>query len=212
MASELGSAGLGILGGAGTGAAIGTAIVPGVGTAAGAIIGGVIGGISGASVASNKNKALDRMEAIPGYDPMQIEFLDTLKREKRSIDSGFTTDFQVAKDLNKEMLAGGVSVGQAVGRTNPAYGLQFLNQSMRRYSTGVNQALGTISQRSGMYTQAIGGLIDSIAKRKLDVESYKMAQELGMAMSDMKVFNENMMGSIADLPATVSGIKADVTK
>jgi len=214
MASTVGSGALGGLGGAGAGAGIGAAIgsvVPGVGTLIGAGIGAIIGGGAGVGAgvgfANKQNDALDRMEALPGFDPMQLDFLDQVRREKRSIESGLTTDFQVASSLNEKAYAGGLSVSESVARTNPALGLAFASQSGRMYDEGTNKALGTISTRSPQYTQAIGGLIDSISQRKLDVESYKMSQNLGLAISDRKAFNENMMNFAAQIPGTVAGLK-----
>lgn len=198
----VGSVGSGILGGAALGATIGTATgIPILGTIGGAIIGGAAGGLA----AHKKGEGLDRLEEIPGFDPNQLDFLDTLKREKRSIESGFTTDFQVAKDLNQQALAGGLSVAGAVARSNPSLGLSYINNAMTKYSTGINKALGTISTRSLAQSSAVGSLIGDISQRELDVETYKTAQQLGMAVSDLKMFNENMMGQAAQIPGMVDG-------
>lgn len=207
-ARTLGSVGVGTLGGAGIGATIGTAIMPVVGTAIGAGIGALVGGVSGGVLAGAKNKALDRVEDIPPFDPNQLAFIDKLKREKRSVESGFTTDFQVSKDLNQQSLAGGLSVAGAVARSNPALGLSYINNAMTRYNTGINKALGTISTRSSAYTSAVGSLIGDISKRKLDVETYKTAQQLGMAVSDLKMFNENMATGMGQLPGVIDDLKA----
>ena len=190
--STFGSTASGALGGAGTGAMIGS-VIPGVGTAIGAGVGAIVGGIAGFAGGKEQQNALDRVEGIPEFDPMQLAFLDNLQREKRSLESGFTTDFQVAKDLNKEMLAGGLSVAEAVGASNPALAISVIDQSGRAYNTGINQAFGTISSRGFGMTQSIGDLINRVSQRKLDVETYKTTQELGIATSDLRTFNQNMM-------------------
>lgn len=201
MADVVGSTAFGSLGGAAAGALIGSAIFPGVGTVLGAAIGGgVLGGIAGNRLAKDENKARERMEALPSFDPMQLEFLDQLKREKRSIDSGFSTDFQVAAGLNEKAYAGGISVAESVARTNPALGLAYMDQASNNFDLGTNKALGTIATRSSAYTQAISALIDSISQRKLDIETYKVSQDLGMAISNRKAFNENMMNFAAQIP------------
>ncbi len=198
--STFGSTASGALGGAGSGAGIGAMIgsiagPPGmaIGAGIGAGIGAIAGGIAGFAGGKEQQSALDRVEGIPEFDPMQLAFLDALQREKRSLESGFTTDFQVAKDLNQEMLAGGLSVAEAVGASNPALAISAIDQSGRAYNTGINQALGTISSRGFGMTQSIGDLINRVSQRKLDVETYKTTQELGIATSDLRTFNQNMM-------------------
>lgn len=200
MAGDFGTIGMGALGGAGTGAALGTAIFPGIGTAIGAVGGALIGGIGANNKVNARDAAADRIEALPQYDPMQLNFLDKLQREKRSIESGFTTDFQVAKGLNQEALAGGLSVAGSVASTNPALALSMMGQANRGYNTGINQALGTISTRSGGYTQSIGQLINSVSQRNLDLQTYKATQQMGLASSDLQTSNTNNAQFAARLP------------
>ena len=197
--ADFGTKAQGVLGGAGTGAAIGSMFGT-IGTGVGAIAGGIIGGISTANNLNERDEALDRMEALPSFDPMQLDFLDLLKREKRSVESGFTTDFQVAKDLNKEVLAGGMSVAQNVAQTNPALALSIIDKSGKNYNTGINQSLGTISTRSMGYMSSMGELINTIAQRKLDVETYKTAQQLGLATDALRTSNINAAQFAARLP------------
>jgi len=217
MPSDAGTIGMGVLGGAGKGAAIGSIFGP-AGTAVGAGIGAVVGGIGAGNKVGARNDALDRVENIPMFDPMQLNFLDTLNREKRAVESGFTTDFQVAKDLNQKSLAGGLSVAESVAATNPALALSMIDTSSKNYSTGVNQALGTISTRSQGYTSSIGQLINMIAQRKLDVETYKTSQQLGLATDDLQTSNVNnaqfagrlpqYMDAIGELPMLLDGLGA----
>jgi hypothetical protein len=131
---------------------------------------------------------------------MQMNFLDQLKKEKRSLESGFTTDFQVAKDLNKEALAGGLSVAESVASTNPALALSMVQGATGAFSTGINKSLATISTRSTGYTQSIGELINTISQRKLDVETYKTAQQLGLTTDALQKSNVNAAQFAARLP------------
>ena len=162
------------------------------------------------SMWKNKQEAVDKgmeeVDALPLVDPMQLDFLDMLKREKRAVESGFTTDFQVAKDLNQEMLAGGLSVAESVASTNPALGLSMVEQVTRGYSTGINQALGTISTRGFGLTASMGDLINRVAQRKLDVTTYKTAQHLGMAVDDLKTFKQNAMQIGTSIGSALTGM------
>ena len=200
MAGDFGTIATGALGGAGAGAAVGSAIFPGIGTAIGAVGGAVIGAIGAKSKLGARDEAMEGVMALPEYDPMQLNFLDQLKREKRSVESGFTTDFQVAKDLNQEMLAGGLSVAESVASTNPALGLSYLDTASKRYTTGINQALGTISGRSLGYTSGMGELIDKISQRKLDVQTYKAVQKLGLTTDTLQTSNVNTAQFAGRLP------------
>ena len=206
MADNFGTVGMGVLGGAGAGAALGSAIFPGVGTAIGAGLGAVIGGISAGRKISARDEALERLEDIPAFDPMQLDFLDRLKREKRAVESGFTTDFQVATDLNKEVLAGGQSVARDVAATNPALAMAIMEKSSQQFGTGINKALGTISTRGLGLTHSIGELINSISQRKLDIEVLKTTQQLGLATDVLQTSNVNAAQFGARLPQHVGDI------
>lgn len=115
MANEFASAGQGVLGGAGTGAMIGSAFGP-IGIGVGAILGGIVGGISGAKKASDVNEGLNALMMVPNVDPMQLAFKDQLLKEKRAVEGGFTTDFQVARDIISKSEAGGMSVAAEMAR------------------------------------------------------------------------------------------------
>jgi hypothetical protein len=189
----------GILGGAGTGATVGSVAGP-WGTAIGAIGGAIAGGISTGKQLSARDDAMERLEALPMYDPMQLGFLDQLKREKRAVESGYTTDFQVAKDLQKEAMAGGLSVAESVGEVNPALAISMVKGVSQGFSSGVNKSLGTIATKGMGYTQSIGELINLISQRALDVESHKVMQELGLATSDLQTSQTNAAQFAARLP------------
>lgn len=204
--ADLGMTGTGILGGAAMGAQLGSIAGP-WGTAIGAVGGAVIGGVSSASKQNAQDEALDRLNAIPSYDPMQLDFLDQLKREKRSVESGFTTDFQVAKDLNKEALAGGLSVAEKVGATNPALAMSLSRQATSGYSTGINQALGTISTRGLGLTASMGDMINRVSQRKLDLEMAKTSQQLGIATDALQTNQTNMSQFAASLPGMADDIR-----
>lgn len=176
------------------------------GTAIGAVGGAVIGGVTSAQKQNKQSDALDRLEAIPSYDPMQFEFLDQLSREKRSVESGFTTDFQVAKDLTSQVAAGGQSVAEAVGATNPALALSIGRQASSQFNTGINQALGTISSRGLGLTGSIGEQINRIAQRKLDLEMVKTSQQLGIATDALQTNQVNASQFMAALPEQMPGI------
>lgn len=193
------STAMGALGGAGTGAAIGTAILPGVGTVLGAAAGGIIGGLSGNAKSKELEDALNRVESIPLVDPNMASLRDSMMAEKRSIESGFTTDFQVARDIIGESEAGGMSVAAEIAATNPALGLLAMNQVSMQSDSAVNKALGTIGTRSTAYTQMISDLMQKISQRELDINMYKTSQNLAVKTKDMKDFNENAMAGIMKL-------------
>lgn len=197
----------GILGGAGQGAAMGSVAGP-WGTAIGAVAGAVVGGVSASKKQGAQDDALERLEAIPSFDPMQLDFLDQLKREKRSVESGFTTDFQVAKDLNQKMTAGGLSVAESVGKTNPALAFSLGRQATAQGTTGINQALGTISSRGLGLTTSMGELINRIAQRKLDLEMVKTSQQLGIATDALQTNQTNANQFMAKLPEYADDFKA----
>lgn len=199
----------GLLGGAGTGASLGTALLPGVGTILGALGGSIIGAISGGKKAKAVNDAMASLQAIPSVDPNQLEFKDQLYREKRAVESGFTTDFQVARDLIGQSEAGGLSVASELAQTNPALALMAMNQVGQGTDTAVNKALGTISTRSMGYTQMIGDMIQQMAQRKLDVNLFKSQIEMGQSTKEMQDFNANSLAGMMKLtdPGNVAGIK-----
>lgn len=205
--ADLGTVGAGVLGGASMGAQLGSIAGP-WGTAIGAVGGAIVGGVTSSNKQNAQDSALDRLEGIPSYDPMQLGFLDQLKKEKRAVESGFTTDFQVARDLNKEALAGGLSVAESVGATNPALAMSMSRQATRQYSTGINQALGTISTRGLGLTNSMGEMINKIAQRKLDLEMVKTSQQLGIATDALQTNQANMSQFAAKLPEQAGSISS----
>ena len=207
--SEFGAGAQGFLGGAGMGASIGTAILPGYGTAIGALLGGAIGGISGVKKAGAEDRAMGNLMAIPNIDPNQTMFRDQLYKEKKAVESGFTTDFQVARDIIGKSEAGGMSIAAEIARTNPALALMTMNQVGMGTDTAVNKALGTISTRSMGYTQMIGDLINKMAQRKIDVDLYKAQVGVGIAAKERQDFNANANAGMMKLldPSVMGGFK-----
>jgi hypothetical protein len=209
MADQFMSGAQGALGGAGTGAAMGTALLPGVGTVVGALLGGTIGAFSGASKAKDQNNALGMLNAIPNVDPNQTIFKDQLYREKRAVDSGFTTDFQVARDIIGQQEAGGMSVAAEMARTNPALALMSMDQIGKGADTSVNKALGTIGTKSMGYTSMIGELIDKMSQRKIQVDLLKAQSALAISTKGMQDFNANSNAGMMKLldPSVMGGFK-----
>jgi hypothetical protein len=204
MVNENGAAWAGGASGAGTGASIGTAVLPGWGTAAGAGIGAVVGAISSSKKAKEANAAMDRFNQIPMVDPMDMEILEKVKREKRAVSSGFTTDFQVASGLIREANAGADSVATAVGRNNPALAMTMLQQNMGNFDTSLNKALGTIGTRGMQYDAMELGLVDKITQRTLDLETTKAQMAIGQSQQALKDTNANNMAGIARLPGALN--------
>jgi len=200
----------GALGGAGTGAAIGTALLPGVGTVLGTIGGGIIGALSGSDKASELEKVLKNINSIPLVDPKMVELRDSLSAEKKAIESGFSTDFQVARDMIAESEAGGMSVAAEIAATNPALGLMAMNQVSSQADASVNKALGTIGTRSTAFTQMLADLMGKMSQRELDITMFKNSQNLAIAFKNMKDFNENSMAGMMQLldPEVISGFKS----
>jgi hypothetical protein len=214
MANEFMSGAEGGLGGAGIGASIGTALLPGVGTIIGAALGAGIGAAGGVGKAKKSNNALAQLMAVPNVDPNQIAFKDQLAREKRMVDSGMTTDFQVARDIIGESEAGGLSVAAEMAKSNPALALMMMNQTEAGAAGGINKALGTISTRSMGYTQMMGEMVDKISARDIQMSLLKAQTNLGIATKEQSDFNANMMGGMAQLgsPAVASGLQKGIGK
>jgi gas vesicle protein len=183
----------GVGSGAVTGAMVGSEVYPGIGTAIGAIIGAAAGGFLANNQANKTNEALKRVEGIPATDPMQLEFLDELRREKRMVETGMTPEFNVAKDLIQQSAAGAMNV--ATRFNNPATSLYFLKTISEGAGRNINQLMGTIGTQRGQYMTALGSYINDISQRKLDVEMYKTTQNLAVEtqkQADIKA-NQNMM-------------------
>lgn len=189
MASTL----TGALGGAATGAELGTMIMPGLGTVLGALGGAVVGGVMGGKKQAAVDEAMAGIQAIPAVDPTQTFFKDQLMREKRSIESGFSTDFQVARDVIGQVEAGGMSVASELAMTNPALALMFMNQVSSQTDVSLNKALGTISTQKMGYSQMIGDIIEQQANRKLQLDLLKTQYKTAQATAEQKDFNSNMM-------------------
>jgi hypothetical protein len=194
----------GVLGGAGTGASIGTTFGP-IGAGVGAVLGGIVGGISGNKKAKDINKAMTELQAVPGVDPSQLAFKDQLAREKKAVDSGFSTDFQIARDIIGQSEAGGMSVAAQMAQTNPALALMAMNQVGNQTDMSVNKALGTISTRGMGYTSMMADLVDKMSARDIQVNLLKANAGLGLATKEMTDFNTNMnagmmqLGTLADI-------------
>jgi len=199
----------GMLGGVGTGASMGTAIAPGVGTAVGALVGGAIGAFSGAQKSGAMRDATAQLMAIPNVDPMQTAFKDQLYREKKAVESGFTTDFQVARDMIGKSEAGGMSVAAEMAQTNPALALMMMDQVGKGTDTSVNKALGTIGTRGMGYTQMTQDLIDQMSKRKIQVDLLKAQQGMATSTKGMQDFNANANAGMMKLmdPSVMNGFK-----
>ena len=187
----------GALGGAAMGAKIGSMIpIPGLGTALGAVAGATLGAIGGGKKQKAVDAAMAGLMAIPNVDPNQVQFKDQLMREKKMVQSGFSTDFQVARDIIGQSEAGGMSVAAEMAKTNPAMSLMAMNQVSNQADMSTNKALGTIATQSMGYTQMISDMIDKIAQRKIDVDMMKATENLTLASANKKDFNANAMAAM----------------
>ena len=193
---------MGGLGGAASGAAIGAQIgtlipVPGLGTILGALAGGAIGAIGGAKKQKAVDDAMASIEAIPAVDPNMLDFKDQMAREKRAVESGFSTDFQVASDMISQSEAGGLSVSAELAMTNPSLALMMMNQIATQTDVSTNKALGTIATKGMGYTQLLSDLVEKISQREIDVEMMKASYKMGNAQANKKDFNANAMALLA---------------
>jgi len=188
----------GALGGASLGAELGSMIpIPGVGTVLGALGGAAVGAIAGSKKKKDVEEAMKAIEAIPAVDPNMIDFRDQLRREKRAVESGFSTEFQVSRDLIGQAEAGGMSVAAEVAATNPALALMLMNQVSGQADVSTNKALATISTKGMGYTQMLGELMDKMSQREIDVNMMKAEYKMGQAMANKKDFNANAMALMA---------------
>lgn len=186
------------LGGAGTGATVGAAvgsIFPGPGTAIGSAIGAltglIAGSFSGGQAKKKTEEALSRVEAIPEVDPMQLGFLDELRRERRAVETGFTPEYTVARDIIQQASASGIDAAMDISGGSPALALSAIRRLQSGTGTNINKLLGTIGTQKTAYTSAMADLIDKIAQRKLDVETYKTAQQLAVATQEQADLNQS---------------------
>ena len=186
----------GALGGAASGAEIGTMLMPGIGTALGAIAGATLGAAAGGKKQKAVDAAMAGLMAIPNVDPNQVNFKDQLMNEKKMVQSGFSTDFQVARDIIGQSEAGGMSVAAEMAQTNPAMALMTMNQVSNQTDMSTNKALGTIATQSMGYTQMISDMIDKIAQHKIDVDMMKATENLTLASANKKDFNANAMAAM----------------
>ncbi|MCX6780130.1 MAG: hypothetical protein NT034_03055 [Candidatus Magasanikbacteria bacterium] len=121
-----------------------------------------------------------------------VQFKDQMAAEKRMVMSGFSTDFQVARDIIGESEAGGMSVAAEIAQTNPALALMAMNQVGNQTDMSVNKALGTMSTQRMGYNEMLSGFIDKISQRQLDVQMMKAGQKMAIATAETKDFNANM--------------------
>ena len=200
----------GMSAGATIGAELGTLIpIPGLGTALGAVAGAALGAIAGGKKQKAVDAAMAGLMAIPNVDPNQVNFKDQLMREKKMVQSGFSTDFQVARDIRGQSEAGGMSVAAEMAKSNPALALMSMDQIGKNADNSVNKALGTISTRGMGYTQMIGDLIDNMGKRKTQINIMKATQGMATATQNMQDFNANSNAGMMKLmsPSVINGFK-----
>ncbi len=199
--------GMGALGGAGTGAAMGSAIFPGIGTAIGAGIGAIVGGLSAKKRQDALKKATEGIENIPLVDPTQTEFADQIRREKRAIQSGFTTDFTAGKQVIDDATAAGMDVSSRVFAQNPALAIASMTRVQRQAGRQTSELFGIQGQKLGQYNQMLMDTINRIAQRKLDLSMHKGQQKLGMATQQYSDFQQNTRAGMFMLPQFTGEIK-----
>lgn len=198
----------GALGGAATGATIGSAVLPGIGTVIGALGGAILGGSAGGKKQKAVDSALAALNAIPKVDPLQAQFKDQLVREKQAVRSGFSTDFQVARDIIGQSEAGGFSVAAQLAQTNPSLALSALNQVSNNTDVSVNKALGTIATQNMGYTQLVADQIDRMSQRSLQLSLLKSQYQIAQATADKKDFNQNALAALMKFgPSALGSLK-----
>jgi len=191
------SAGRGLITGATTGASVGAelgSLVPGgtlIGAGIGTVIGGLIGAISGNKKGKNAEAALTNIMNLPAVDPTQVSYLDELKLQRRAIESGYSTEYQAAKDVLLQSTAGMTQSLTQMAAGNPVAALDYVMKLQGGLGSNMNKILSGIITRSDLYLANIGQLINEITQRKLDVQSYKAAQNMALAANDLSTFNQN---------------------
>jgi hypothetical protein len=190
MSNEFMTTAQGALGGLGTGASLGSTVGP-YGTVIGGVIGAVVGGLSGNKKAKQQEEALNQLAAIPNIDPNLTMFRDQLLREKRAVESGFSTDFQVARDIIGKSEAGGMSMAAELAQRNPALALMAMNQVSDGVDSAINKSLGTIGTRSMGYSQMLMDLLYKASQRSADVDIMKASYAMGISSKEMADFNAN---------------------
>jgi hypothetical protein len=198
----------------------------GSGGSSGMIIGAIGGGLSGllggykkGDAAVTTRKALAKLDAIPLVDPNQFAFKDQLMREKKAVESGFSTDFQVARDIIGKSEAGGMSVAAEIAQTNPALSLMMMGQIGAGVDTSVNKALATIGTKGMGYSQAIADMVNQMSARELQLTLAKTTYRLGMATKSQSDINANAnakaasMGSMGGIDVnSIVGLIGNISK
>jgi len=196
---QAGSAGAGIAQGAMTGAGVGAQVgsvfgAPGVliGSGVGALIGGVVGGTSARKKTREVNKALSNVYALNPIDISQIDYIDKLNAQKRAIESGFTNEYQAAKQtlLEQSALSTDALVGLSSG--NPVAAMDYIMRMNAGIGNNMNKLLTSVSGRADNYLTAIGAAVNDIAEKKFQTELYKASQGLAMATDNYSTFRQNM--------------------
>jgi hypothetical protein len=203
----------GMLGGAGAGlsagASVGTIFGP-VGTAVGAGVGALIGGILGWAGGKKHDSALDnamsRVEGLPLVNPMSVGLMDSVKREIRAVESGMTNEYATAKDLLGQAQQNSLSTMTGVSGGNAAMLLESAVRLNGGMGENINKLLATVSGTKSVYMGQLASLIGEQSQRELDLETYKVAQNLARVTDDNKNFNDNMRVMMMKGLNTLSGL------
>ena len=190
----------GALGGAGTGAAIGSSILPGIGTGVGALLGGIMGHAAGRRSGRELRDAQQGIEDIPLVDPNAMQITDQIKRERRAIQSGLTTEFSAGRQAVDEATAQGMSVAQTLYGQSPALALSMAQRLQTGAGQQMNQMLGIQGQRSTQYSQMLMEHLNRMSQRKLDISMHQAQQRLGVATQNRADMQQNMMAGMFMLP------------
>jgi len=197
----------GAMAGAGAGASAGSAIFPGIGTAIGAIGGGLMGYFSGKKVSAEAEGAQDAWENIPLVDPSSIRVTDELRRKRRAVESGLTTDVTAGREAIDRTTASGMSVTEKLYGHSPVLGLSMAQRLIRGAGEQTQQLLGISGQREGQYTQMLINHLNKISERKLDLQTHGAQMRIADATQKTKDLNEMGMAGLAMLPELMGDFK-----
>lgn len=191
---------LGALGGAGTGATLGSAIFPGIGTAIGALGGGILGLIQGKKISNEAEGAQNAWDNIPLVDPASSRITDELRRRRRAVESGLTTDVTAGRHAIDRATASGIGVTEQLYGHSPVLGLSMAQRLLRGAGDQTQQLLGISGQKEGQYTQMLINHLNQISQRKLDLQTHGAQMRIADATQRTKDFREMSLAGIAMLP------------
>ena len=169
------------------GAGIGTAIAPGAGTMMGAQIG---------TMAGNAADSMKKAKKPDVNDDMRLAYLEEIKKRLRDSETG-----RMYKPLVDDVLKNGATFIEGISKVSGGNAGAYM-AGVGKVQSGTNSALNQISANRIADVKFFEGLknslIESVAKRKADIEQYDWVMSLSQNAANQSALNKNMQGFLAN--------------